>query len=163
MFGKLYIPHQHQLKVTYRHMRRGLRRWWREIKRLTGRDVKQDWYCQFLDSDMDIKSLTNKINDYFVGLTDHFAPLRQLPRPYPSHTNTLFLRGKSSDLYQSLKISKALGPDNSLRKHPFLSPPRHWRGDVSWGGTSATRRQKFHTDDVKYIRNPVRSPDWSTE
>ena len=33
-----------------------------------------------------------------VGLTDHFAPLRQVPRPYPSHTNALFLRGKSSDL-----------------------------------------------------------------
>ena len=33
-----------------------------------------------------------------VGLTDHFAPLRQVPRPYPSHTNTLFPRGKSSDL-----------------------------------------------------------------
>ena len=36
-------------------------------------------------------------------------------------------------------------------------------GDVSRGGTSATQRQKFHTDDVKYVQNPVRSPDWSTE
>jgi len=33
--------------------------------------------------------------------------------------------------------------------------------DVSRGGTSAT--QKFHTDDVKSVRNPVRSADWSTE
>ena len=34
----------------------------------------------------------------------------------------------------------------SLRKHPFLLalPAR----DVSRGGTSATQRQKFHTDDV---------------
>ena len=24
-------------------------------------------------------------------------------------------------------------------------------------------RQKFHTDDVKSVRNPVRSPDWSRE
>ena len=30
----------------------------------------------------------------------------------------------------------------SLRKHPFLL------GDVSRGGTSATQRQKFHTDDA---------------
>ena len=36
-------------------------------------------------------------------------------------------------------------------------------GDVSRGGTSATQRQKFHTDDVKSVRNPVRSADWSTE
>ena len=36
-------------------------------------------------------------------------------------------------------------------------------GDVPRGGTSATQRQKFHTDDVQYVQNPVRSPDWSTE
>ena len=36
-------------------------------------------------------------------------------------------------------------------------------GDVSRGGTSATRRQKFRTDDVKSVRNPVRSADWSME
>ena len=36
-------------------------------------------------------------------------------------------------------------------------------GDVSYGGTSATQQQKFHTDDVKSVRNPVRSADWSTE
>ena len=35
--------------------------------------------------------------------------------------------------------------------------------DVSRGGTSAAQRQKFHTDDVKYLRNLVRSPDWSKE
>ena len=36
-------------------------------------------------------------------------------------------------------------------------------GDVSRRGTSATQRQKFHTDDVKSLRNPVRSAGWSTE
>ena len=36
-------------------------------------------------------------------------------------------------------------------------------GEVSHGGTSATQRQKFHTDDVKSVRNLVRSADWSTE
>ena len=35
--------------------------------------------------------------------------------------------------------------------------------DVLGGGTSATQRQKFHTDDEKSVRNPVRSADWSTE
>ena len=32
-------------------------------------------------------------------------------------------------------------------------------GDVSRGGTSATQCQKFHTDDVKSVRNPVISAD----
>ena len=36
-------------------------------------------------------------------------------------------------------------------------------GDVSRIGTFATQRQKIHTDDVKSVRNPVRSADWSTE
>ena len=36
-------------------------------------------------------------------------------------------------------------------------------GDVSHGGTSATRRKKFHTDDVKSVWNKVRSAHWSTE
>ena len=36
-------------------------------------------------------------------------------------------------------------------------------GDVSRGGSSATQRQKFHTDDVKSLQNPGRSADWSTE
>ena len=36
-------------------------------------------------------------------------------------------------------------------------------GDISQGGTSATQQQKFHTDDVQSVRNPVRSADWSME
>ena len=36
-------------------------------------------------------------------------------------------------------------------------------GDVSRGGASATQQQKFHTDDVKSVWNPVRSADWLTE
>ena len=36
-------------------------------------------------------------------------------------------------------------------------------GDVSCGGTSVTQRQRLHTDDVKSVRDPVRSADWSTD
>ena len=36
-------------------------------------------------------------------------------------------------------------------------------GDVSRGGTSATQRQKVHSNDAKSVRNPVRSADWSME
>ena len=42
---------------------------------------------------------------------------------------------------------------------PCSSPLR----DVSRGGTFATQRQKFHTDDAKSVRNPVRSANWLTE
>ena len=49
----------------------------------------------------------------------------------------------------------------SLRKHLFLLALHHW--DASRGGTSPTQGQKFHTDDIKSVRNSVRSADLSTE
>ena len=36
-------------------------------------------------------------------------------------------------------------------------------GDVSREGTSVTQWQKFHTDDVKSVWNPVISADWMME
>ena len=51
---------------------------------------------------------------------------------------------------------------NSLRTAD-VSPRSLPLRDVSWGGTSATPRQKFHTDYAKSVRNPVRSTNWSTE
>ena len=33
-------------------------------------------------------------------------------------------------------------------------------GDLSQGRCSATQRQNLHTDEVKSVRNPVRSADW---
>ena len=42
---------------------------------------------------------------------------------------------------------------------PRSSPLR----EVLRVGTSATQRQKFHTDDAKSVQNPVRSANWSTE
>ena len=44
-----------------------------------------------------------------------------------------------------------------------VSPRSSPLTNVSRGGTSATQRQKFRTDDVKSVRNPVRSANWSTE
>ena len=50
----------------------------------------------------------------------------------------------------------------------YMKPIRNTNSEpgllvVSRGITSATQRQKFHTDDVKSVRNPVRKADWSTE
>ena len=50
-----------------------------------------------------------------------------------------------------------LAYENICFSSPFAA------GDVSRGGTSATQRQKSHTDDVKSVQNPARSADWSTE
>ena len=44
-----------------------------------------------------------------------------------------------------------------------VSPRSSPLKDVSRGGTSATQRQKFYTDDEKSVQNPVRSANWSTE
>ena len=44
-----------------------------------------------------------------------------------------------------------------------VSPLSSRLRDVSRGGTSATQRQKFHTDDTKSVRNPVRRTNWSME
>ena len=44
-----------------------------------------------------------------------------------------------------------------------VSPRSSPLKDVSRGGTSVTLRQKFHTDDAKSVRKPVRSVNWSTE
>ena len=43
-----------------------------------------------------------------------------------------------------------------------VSPGSSLLRDVSQGGTSVTQRQKFHTDDAKSVRNPVRSAHWLT-
>ena len=60
-----------------------------------------------------------------------------------------------------LHISPLFRRQISLRKQPFLLALR--RGDVARGGTSVITRQKFHTDEVKYLQNPVMSADWTTE
>ena len=57
-----------------------------------------------------------------------------------------------------------LGPI-SLHVEIVSTVPKIWRAvpiflaHVNW----VCQRQKFHTDDVKSVRNPVRSADWSLE
>ena len=50
------------------------KKWWKQIKLLTGQDIKQEWYHQFLGENCpDIKSLANMVHDHFIILKD-FAP-----------------------------------------------------------------------------------------
>ena len=43
------------------------------------------------------------------------------------------------------------------------SIPIELRSQLGAGRWIATQQQKFHTDDVKSIRNPFKNADWSTE
>ena len=86
--------------------------WWRQIKKLTGQDIQQEWHHQFLSNGMNTKTLANKINDFFVRLTDHFPPL--LPQPPPTDVPQCLLVTEKEVLkaLSSLQVSKAVGPDN---------------------------------------------------
>ena len=61
---------------------------------------------------------------------------------------------------RSDKLVNCLACENIRYSSLFVAEDVNY---VSRGGTSATQRQKFHTDDVKSVQNPVRSADWSTE
>jgi len=61
------------------------------------------------------------IKDYFVGLTDHFAPLRQGATPVSVPHEYLVSETEVLRSLSSLKISKAVGPDdipNKILKEP---------------------------------------------
>ena len=87
-------------------------KWWREIKKLAGQGAKQEWYYQFLDKDTDMKLLANKINKFFVGLTDHFPPLCQGGPPVSVPEEFLISEYEAYKSLSTLQISKAAGPDN---------------------------------------------------
>ena len=87
-------------------------KWWREIKKLAGQVAKQEWYHQFLDKDTDIKRLANKINSYFVGLTDHFPPLCQGVLLLSVPDELLISEYEAYKSLSSLQTSKAVGPYN---------------------------------------------------
>ena len=58
----------------------------------------------------------NMINDYFVGLTDHVAPVRQGASPVSVPYEYLVSEREVLSSLSSLKISKAVGPDNIRNK-----------------------------------------------
>ena len=97
----------------------------------------------------------------------HAPPPPGIPRAF----DTFAVPGGRAFDYQSLPGGgefdpHALGVGNlnsTLACENIRSSSLFAAGDVSRGGTSATQRQKFHTDDAKSVRNLVRSADWSTE
>ena len=89
---------------------------WRQIKSLTGQDNQQERYHQFLGDTMNTKSLANKINDFFVSLTDHFTP-STCDSPPSLVPQELFVSNK--EVFRSLlllNVAKAVGPNNIPNK-----------------------------------------------
>ena len=56
-----------------------IKNWWKHIRRLTGQDNQQDWSHQFIGDNCPTQlTLANKINDFFISLTEPFPPLENL-------------------------------------------------------------------------------------
>ena len=86
------------------------RKWWKQIKSLIGQDIEQEWYYQFLGGSGDVKVIADKVNDFFLSITEDFPSL--LPYSTQYVPNEFFV--SEADVYQSLstlKISKSIGTD----------------------------------------------------
>ena len=98
----------------------GCRKWWGQIRSLAGQGIRQDWSCQFLDDSCpDTRTLANKVNDFFISLSDHFIPLHYLP---PMHQDIPpDLLASEMEVYKALstvKTGRAVGPDFIPNKIP---------------------------------------------
>lgn len=51
------------------------RKWWKQIKSLIVQDIEQEWYYQFLGGNGDVKMIADKVNDFFLSITEDFPPL----------------------------------------------------------------------------------------
>ena len=77
---------------------------------LAGQAAPKEWYLQFLEPNMDTKTLADDINKFFVSLTDHFSPIVHTgPQPVPEE-----LYVTVDEVFRSLSsvnVSKAIGPE----------------------------------------------------
>ena len=94
------------------------------IRRLTGQDNQQDWCHQFSgDNCLTQLTLANKINDFFISLTEPFSRLEHLvpsPQEVPAEllvSETEALKVLSAvKIRVHVKIGKAVGPDSIPNK-----------------------------------------------
>ena len=102
----------------------------------------------------------------FACFSDGLFYHHNLPNSYPARSAfsrpTLCYKGRETTVSTQLLFHRACASMCSLQTAD-VSPRSLPLRDVSRGGTSATQRQKFHTDDAKSVRNPVRIANWSTE
>ena len=88
------------------------KKWWKGLKSLNGQDIKQEWYHQFLSDDLDVKSLTNKINDMFLSITEDFQPPPPLKGKTQVPTDLLATVEEVQLALKQIKVCKSVGPDN---------------------------------------------------
>ena len=100
------------------------------------------------------KIINSSFKEQRLPKISKFADVSPLPKVKPVEDLKKHLRPISLTPCLS-KVAEELACENIHFFSLFVD------GDVSRGGTSATQRQKFHTDDVKSVRNPVRSANWS--
>ena len=91
-------------------------KWWKGLKSLTGQDIKQEWYHQFLGDDADVKALANKINDMFLSVTENFSPLPHQNEKNQVPVELLATVQEVQFSLKSIKLSKSVGPDNLPNK-----------------------------------------------
>ena len=87
------------------------RKQWKQIKSLMGQDIQQEWYYQFLDDNRNTKVLADKINDFFLSITENFPFLS--PSSSIQHVPHEFLVSEAQ-VYRSLssiQVAKSIGPD----------------------------------------------------
>ena len=89
------------------------KKWWKQIKLLTGQDIELKWYHQFLGENCpDIKSLANMVNDHFISLTSDFFPLTPSGVTNRQVSPGLLVSVREvHDSLSSLNVGKAIGPD----------------------------------------------------
>ena len=59
-------------------------KWWSQIRSIAGQYIRQNWSCQFLDDSCpDIRTLANKVNDFFYKPVRSFYSIT-LPTPHAS-------------------------------------------------------------------------------
>jgi len=132
------------------------KKWWKQIKLLTGQDIQQEWFHQFVgETCPDTKALANMVNDHFISLTSDFVPLtptglnnQQVP------PGLLVSVREGQDSLLSLNVGKAIGPDmipnRVLREFaPEIAP-------LIMDIYNCSRREGYVPDPLKrYIINPL--------
>ena len=71
---------------------------------------------QFLEDNVDLKALANKINDMLLVVTENFSPLPQQNEKIEVPVELLATVQEVQFSLKSIKLSKSVGPDNLPNK-----------------------------------------------
>ena len=86
-------------------------KWWKQIESISGETIQQQWHHQFVGDYVDMEALVNSINDYFVGITEDFVPLKYSAIPIDVPEELLVTEDEVFRSLSRIKINKATGPD----------------------------------------------------